>query len=290
MHRNIWLIGLLVTGILSTGCMQFRTSSKKVIKRFEERDLSVSVENEKIEGHEIRYVMVNKEASELPMLVFVHGAPGSSDNFYQFMEDPDLYSRFRMISLDRPGYGYSGFGKSVTSIESQARIINDIVHRYSKDSVILVGHSFGGPIAAKAAYLSPETYSSVIMLAPAVDPENEKIFKIAYLGYRAPFRWITPRSWKVAADEKLTHIAELKKMESDWADMTTPLIHMHGDKDRLVPFANLEFSKRMINPEILEVIHLEGEDHFLPWTQKTLIKETIFREVNRSGSSARSEP
>jgi len=267
--------------------MQFRTNSKKVSKRFASQNIEVNIIEEKVDQSFIRYIMVNASQEEKPLLVFVHGAPGSSDNYYQFMEDPELYSHLRMISIDRPGYGYSNFGKSMTSIEQQAGILNSIIKKHhNHQQVILVGHSFGGPIVAKAALLEPQNIHSVIMLAPAIDPEHEKIFKIAYLGYKAPFRWITPKSWKVAADEKFTHIEELKKMLPEWSHLKTPIIHIHGDKDRLVPYENLAFSKKMIDPSFLQVIGLEGEDHFLPWSQKALIKQTVLQQLNRKESSA----
>jgi pimeloyl-ACP methyl ester carboxylesterase len=196
------------------------------------------------------------------------------------MEDPDLTEYTRMISVDRPGYGYSDFGRSVTSIKEQAIIINDIIKKESDHPAILIGHSYGGPIAVKSAMLDPELIKSMILLAPAIDPEYEKIFKIAYFGKIPPFRWITPRSWKVAADEKLSHVKELQKMMNDWERLNTPIIHVHGNKDRLVPYANIEFSRKMIKDPLLHTISIEGEDHFLPWTQKQLIKEILLDQIN----------
>ena len=284
------LIQLSAIIILTSGCMQFRTSSKKIVKRFEANHLEVNIVNRKIEKRNVRYVTINENDHQKPLLIFIHGAPGSSDNYFQFMEDHELTQRLKMISVDRPGYGYSNFGKSVTSIEQQAEIIRSLVEEHSHGQpVILVGHSFGGPIAAKTAVISSGRVQSVIMLAPAIDPENEKIFKIAYLAYRPPFRWITPKSWKVAADEKLTHVFELKKMLPDWEKLESRVVHIHGDKDRLVPYENLAFSRKMISSSILETVSLEGEDHFLPWTQRQLIKETILNQLARPSSASVNE-
>jgi len=272
--------------VLLTNCMQFRTNSKNINKRFEGKNVNIKIVCEDILGRKMRYVVTNENEVSWPLLVFIHGAPGSSDNYFQFLEDPELSSCARMISIDRPGYGYSGFGKSMTSIDEQASVINTIIAKYANEQpVILIGHSFGGPIAIKAAVKSPGVIKSVIMLAPAIDPENEKIFKIAYLGRTPPFRWLTPKSWRVASDEKLTHIKELTKMLPDWKKLNIPVIHIHGDKDKLVPYINLEFSRKMINASLLETISLKGEDHFLPWTQTSLIKSTIIQQIEKDKKS-----
>jgi pimeloyl-ACP methyl ester carboxylesterase len=119
------------------------------------------------------------------------------------------------------------------------------------------------------------------MLAPAIDPDNEKIIKIADIAYQRPFRWIIPRALRVATDEKYTHISELRKIAPYWSQLSIPICHVHGDKDSLVPFENLSFSERSILNAPLETITLKGEDHFIPWAQYDFVEGKILEYLNK---------
>ncbi len=253
--------------------LQFRQSDKKILRHFSDAPYSPHIYFKETKESLIRVVDVFRHDS-LSTLVFVHGAPGSSNDFIKYLADEDLQLKFNMITYDRPGYGYSDFGNAMTSIEKQASIIHDLTQNV-KGEIFLIGHSFGGPIALRFAMDFPERYSGVIMLAPANDPDNEIIFKIAYLGKYLPTRWLTPTAMKVAADEKFSHATELRKMLPLYPTVNKKVIHVHGDKDSLVPFANLPFTEKKLENADFEKIVLKDEDHFIPWTQFDLIKSIL---------------
>lgn len=256
--------------------MQFRTSPKGIASEFENAQVAPVIKDVDFEEKNFRYVEVVDSRYQKPTIIFIHGAPGSSDNYFQFMRDPKMVSSFDMVSVDRLGYGYSDFGKAEISLVKQAKSLKPILNEYKNTPTVLVGHSYGGPIAAKVAVLFPEYVQGILLLAPAIDPENEKIVSIAWMGKTPPFRWITPKSWKVATDEKYSHIEELKKMLPDWSKLCIPVTYIQGDKDRLVPYENLAFAKRMIDDSCLKAIGIPGEDHFLPWSQEQLIKDELY--------------
>ena len=269
----IFLIGIAVT---FSGCMQFRTSPKGVMEEFEESSNKPIVKDIKEGDRNLRYVEVADGKHIKPTIFFIHGAPGSSDNFFNFMKDENLVARFDMVSVDRPGYGYSDFGKSETSIKKQAEALYPILKEYKNTPTLLVGHSYGGPVAAKTAVLYPGMVQGIMLLAPAIDPQHEKKFAIAWFGKAKPFRWLTPKSWKVATDEKYSHVEELKKMLPDWEKIKVPVTYIQGDEDSLVPYENLAFAEKMIDSSCLKVIGIPGEDHFLPWSQEELVTSEIF--------------
>ncbi len=259
--------------------MSFRYSDRKIIALFKGEDLQPKVKYRKFKGQSLRYVELITDRS-LPYVVFIHGAPGSSADYYDYFRNEDLYAKVNLISVDRLGYGYSDFGNSETSIQNQGEAIQSIIEKYcSSNKVILVGHSYGGPIAVRMAMDYPGSYESLLLLAPALDPENEKMIKIALLAVNRPTSWITPAALKVAADEKFTHSQEIKKMILLYDKIEIPVCHIHGDKDSLVPYENLKFSKKYFKPDLLEPITLKGEDHFLPWTQQELIIKKILESA-----------
>lgn len=254
--------------------MQFRKSDKQIRSRFDEKGVDVEIVYKDIEDRKIRYVKTGLENNDL--IIFIHGAPGSSQDYYHFLEDSILLEKYKMISLDRPGYGYSDFGKSEKSIIRQSELLLQILKPEIEvsDQVIVIGHSFGGPIAGYFAANEKEI-NRTIMLAPAIDPDNEKIFWITYLAETPPFSWLTPRAWKVAAEEKLSHSKALKDLEYIWEEINSTIIHIHGSKDILVPFETIEYLREKIDDKYLKIIELDDVNHFLPWTHTEYIRDLI---------------
>jgi pimeloyl-ACP methyl ester carboxylesterase len=260
-----------------SGFMQFRTPAPEVFERFEKQGISIEMHEYRVGKRTQRYYRTGLEnVGGKPLIIFVHGAPGSSHDFISYLEDEELLKKFSMISIDRPGYGYSNFGWSIKSMESQAKLLGMLLDSIPEErNVILVGHSFGGPIIAKMGSLFPDKIDAMLLLAPALDPMEEKFLFLAKVCKTPPFWWLAPWAWKVASDEKSSHVEELKKMDADWGEITCRVIHMHGTEDSLVPYKNIMISKeKMINADV-SIISLKGADHFLPWSHKDEIKEVL---------------
>lgn len=255
--------------------MSFRYSDRKITSLFRGEDVQPEIKYHNFNGQVLRYVELATNKN-LPYVIFIHGAPGSSADYYDYFRNEELYEKVNLISIDRLGYGYSDFGISQTSIQQQGEAIQSIIEKSClSQHVILVGHSYGGPIAVRMAMDNPTSYKSLLLLAPALDPENEKVIKIARLANIKPTSWITPAALKVAADEKFSHSEELRKMIPLYKKIAIPVCHIHGTKDSLVPYENLDFSIKHFPKNIIEPVILDGEDHFLPWSQKELIVKKI---------------
>jgi pimeloyl-ACP methyl ester carboxylesterase len=255
--------------------MKMRTNDKKTFKAFENKGFAVEVNRCKIDDRQIRYLVSGNRSSN-KLVLFCHGAPGSSDNFFKLMHDSTLQKNCVLIALDRLGYGFSDYGRAETSLEVQASCLISIIQKYPAETVVLVGHSFGGPIIAKAAMDRPDLIDQIIMVGPAIDPENEKIFKIGYLAKIFPFRQMTPGGWKVAADEKFSHVEELKKLLPGWETLEVPVVHIHGDKDMIVPVINVDFSINNIPEDKLKVVKIPGENHFIPFSRPDYILAELY--------------
>lgn len=61
------------------------------------------------------------------MLVLIHGAPGSIRDRGNILKDERLYEKYRIIVLDRLGYGRSMVWSPEPDIEIQAQIIVDML-------------------------------------------------------------------------------------------------------------------------------------------------------------------
>lgn len=271
----------LITTMLSS-CFRMRTSDRKTRKTFREKKAVVEIKkyNLKTVNYPIRVVSGQYDAEKDVAIFFVHGAPGASDNYYKYLQDSLLLSKANMYSIDRPGYGFSNFGKAETSIKKQTEVVAEIINQLPEKNVVVLGHSFGGPIAAYSSLFSSKV-KSVLMLAPAIDPENEKVFWFAYVSKWKLTKWMIPGALGVAGDEKFTHVKELEKLKDVWKDIKAPVVHMHGTKDRIVPFENLQFSTEQFNKQYLDTIILHKGNHFLPWNQYSLVRQELVKLIER---------
>ena len=234
-----------------------------------------------IENRPIHYVEIGPDS--LPLLIFIHGAPGAWYGYIQLLDDKELQSKFKMISVDRPGYGKSGAGMLEFSIEKQARLLQPLLdsHKTGKP-VYIIGRSFGAPVAARIAFSNQDKVKSLFLLGADIDPDKEKFWWFSGFGRWYLFRWILPQSINTATDEKFTRVKELRKMTPLWKDIHIPVILMHGENDWIVDTSNLSFAKKMlINSPNSKFIKIPGAGHLVSSERPDLLKIELFKSLNK---------
>ncbi|MBX9465718.1 MAG: alpha/beta hydrolase [Aquamicrobium sp.] len=123
-----------------------------------------------VEGTKVHHVYVPAEsAADLPPLVFIHGASG---NLLDQMVPvrPLLEGRAEMLFLDRPGHGWSQRGAGNGDPVAQAHTIAALMDQYDMQKAVIVGHSFGGSVAAAFAVEHPEKTAGLVFLSAATHP------------------------------------------------------------------------------------------------------------------------
>lgn len=195
-----------------------------------------------------RYLVLNDDEN-LPTLFFIHGTPGHILDLESYFKREDINQKCRIIAIERSGYGYSSFGKPIISIEEQADAISQVLKNEHRGATCIIAHSYGGPVACKIAIDNSQKVNKLILLAPALDPDNEKIYKIAHLAKIPVLKKLIPIHLSMAAVEKFSHQQELSSLKPLWKKLSTPVIYFHGTRDRIVPYENLSFAKtHLINP------------------------------------------
>ena len=183
---------------------------------------------------------------------------------------------FKILLLDRPGFGHSSFGKSEPSLNKQAAILNQVVKQFKAPHTILIGHSLGGPIVARMAMDTTYRYKGLMLVAASVSPELEPEEK-----WRKPLnwkiiRWIIPRSFRVSNQEILPAKEELENMEHLWPLIKAQVCVMQGERDKLVPPGNADYAEEMlVNASKLKVLRFEKSNHFIPFTEPELMTEQL---------------
>ncbi|MDR6433588.1 alpha/beta hydrolase [Brucella pseudogrignonensis] len=103
-------------------------------------------------------------------ILFIHGASCSLLDPYFTFSDLCLQD-MQMLFVDRPGHGQSEQGPAENiRPDAQADAIARLMQIHGIDNAIIVGHSYGGAVAAALAVRHPERVAGLIFLSPAVYP------------------------------------------------------------------------------------------------------------------------
>ncbi len=254
--------------------------AKKVAREFQDVGYAPELKQESFDDRTIHYAHLNNNNDVV--LVFVHGAPGSWSAFVDYFKVDSLVEKFDMISFDRPGYGYSGFGIPEPSLEKQAYYLAEIAGKvYPNKKKIWVGHSLGGPVVARVAMDRPEVIDAAILIAPSIDPEQEKKFWYMPVLKTRLAKAIVPRTIWTANEEIVPLKEELEEMLPLWKSIDIPVLVLQGTKDRLVPKENAFFAEKMVKPEMLTVWLREGMNHFIPFTKPELVIQAIMETSSK---------
>jgi pimeloyl-ACP methyl ester carboxylesterase len=279
-----WVILILIAGVMlfSHSCISFRMSSKEIDDFFAGKNLTASQHFYKKGSREFHYVKAGNPAG--PLVLFLHGSPGSLSAFIHFLSDSALRNEALLVTSDRPGFGYSNFGYGEPSLKAQAEFIRPILEEYKLNRpVLLVGHSLAGALIVRMAAQYPELVDGLIIVSGSVDPElepNETWFRAPLA---TPFlSWMVPRSFRASNDEIYQLKPELKIMLPLWKEVRCPVIIIQGKDDDLVPAENADFAKKMLVNAPVEVQMIDDMNHFVPWSHPDLIRDAVLKMVRQT--------
>ncbi|MBS1563450.1 MAG: alpha/beta hydrolase, partial [Bacteroidetes bacterium] len=196
------LLLLIFISLTFPGCFRrFRMTDRQVHEYFSAhggQPTYFTIKNDSVE----LYCAVTG-ADTLPPLLLIHGAPGAWYGNRSMLADSALLQHFQIIAVDRPGYHRSRFNnsKKVTTIARQSVAIHEALRlNRSHRKGIVVGSSYGGPVAAQLAIDYPDDFYHLVMLAPAMDPSIEKFWWFNKYVKHGPIKWMLPRFLRAATD------------------------------------------------------------------------------------------
>jgi pimeloyl-ACP methyl ester carboxylesterase len=283
MKRKIFrrlLIGFLIlitVWLVFAQCsMKFRMSDSEAKKKFSKNNVALTTEFIKVDGFEMHYAKTGNDT--LPTLFFVHGSPGGWTAFERYMQDKDLLSKYRMISIDRPGFGYSKFGDA-KNLDDQSKLISPVAKSFQNGKpMYAVGHSLGGPMIVKLQMDNENLFTGLVLLAGSVDPNEEKPERWRFIVKGSPLQFFLPGAFRPSNEELVYLKTDLKYLDKEWGKITCPVWIVHGDKDTFVPVGNVEYAKKkLMKAASVEVKILPGARHFIPWEQYDDIKEVLMK-------------
>jgi pimeloyl-ACP methyl ester carboxylesterase len=132
--------------------------------------------------------------ASMPPIVLIHGAGCNLEDMRLALGER-LAARHRVILIDRPGLGYSERkGRRGSAPAYQAAMLRDVLDRIGVDRAIVVGHSWGGALAAAFALDHPQRAAAVVLLASPLYPGLRSMTWL-YMAFATPIAgWLYART------------------------------------------------------------------------------------------------
>jgi pimeloyl-ACP methyl ester carboxylesterase len=264
-------VALLLSPILFLHAAAFVISlHDRTMKHFTSRTIADAA------GHKVHFYQL-KQPNPNREIVFIHGTPATAAVFGEQFRRP--FPRANLVALDRPGFDQSTPATRKPSLEEQAQAIGASLPKPGGLPVILVGHSYGGPLALLAAIEFTNQVAGVVLIGASLDPSQERTYLIQRLGDWPVLSWLLPRSLRQCNRELLTLRGDLVRLERRLPSLAVPVVMVHGAKDRLVPVANVNFLKselaRAGKEDLLQDLLFPGYNHFIPWEHPEAVEQAI---------------
>jgi len=230
-----------------------------------------------IKGLNINYLRIGEGK---PFLI-LHGW-GSRKEKWQYVADMLSEKGIEAIIPDLPGFGESEQPKTIWSLDDYCDFVVDFVNKLGIDKFYILGHSFGGAIAAKCDLRFPERIEKLFLVGAAC--YRRKLFKtrISYVfskiikifsfvpGYfylrKLFYRFIIKSDYDstkgVMREIYLQLVNKDYPSESVLSQIKDPTIIIWGENDRITPIGDARLINQKINGSVLEILKKSGHSPY----------------------------
>ena len=246
--------------------------------------------------------------------LLLHGQPGTARDWDRVQAA--IGSRVETIAIDRPGWDGDS---SPSDLAGNAAAALAALDAAGADRAVVVGHSFGGAVAAWLAATAPDRVRALVLAAPSANEASlewvDRLLATRGLGYVAsaaalagsglalaarPLRvrvardleleerylrtagriLLSPPAWHAFFLEQRELTRDLPELEGRLDQIAAPTTIVIGTRDRVVPRA----SARRLAEQIphAELVELERANHLLPQQRAERLAEIIVAAYGRS--------
>jgi len=122
-----------------------------------------------------------------PMIVFLHGGPGTAQISFSRKSQRNLEDSFLVVNWDQRGAGRS-YSRSLRKedmtiecfIQDAEELIEHLLKRFGQEKVYLVGHSWGTIIGAYLTQRRPDLIRAYIAIGQIVDMERGELISYQF--------------------------------------------------------------------------------------------------------------
>ncbi len=123
-----------------------------------------------------QWILIRGQDLSKPLLLFVHGGPGSAEMWFAHHSMRELEKHFVCVNWDQRGAGKS-FGADLPAatmnlgqfVADAVSLVELLLKRFGQKKLFLVGHSWGSAITMKVAQSRPELLHALVGMGQVVD-------------------------------------------------------------------------------------------------------------------------
>ncbi|SFT28297.1 alpha/beta hydrolase [Methylobacterium sp. yr668] len=151
-----WLVPTLLGSVAALATSALYTASKT---RAAERQTPPIGQFLTVDGVRLHYV----ERGRGDPLVLIHGNGMMIQDFLVSGIVDDLAKRYRVIIIDRPGYGYSDRPRGLWTPRAHATLFQKALQQLGVTQAVVLGHSWGALVAVALALQAPQLVRSLVL-------------------------------------------------------------------------------------------------------------------------------
>jgi dipeptidyl aminopeptidase/acylaminoacyl peptidase len=214
---------------------------------------------------------VGREAKALPLIVMPHGGPYGVRDKLEYSDEVQLLAN-RGYAVLQPNYrGSGGYGEAFEELgdgQIGRRMQDDLDDAMDwavaqgiadPQRVCLAGSSYGGYAALWGAIRNPERYRCAASFAGVTEWDRQLRYASGFLSSTRRREWRT----RVRGEDRGFGLDSVSPARQA-AQLTRPILLVHGKKDSTVPFSQFEAMRsaiRRARVEGAELVVLEESGH-----------------------------
>jgi pimeloyl-ACP methyl ester carboxylesterase len=173
--------------------VQMLETATAFVRERNARDYAIATPNGVDEGRYItiggieQWITIRGEDRRNPVLLFLHGGPGDATNPWGYAAFRSWLKTFTVVQWDQRGTGRTlgKNGPSQATTITIDRMVQDGIElaemlrrTLQKDTIILVGHSWGSILGVLMAKARPDLFSAFVGTGQVADPQRN--YRVAY--------------------------------------------------------------------------------------------------------------
>ena len=211
-------------------------------------------------------------------LIGIHGTPGSWTAWRNLMKQPDVMQQYNFLAFDRPGWGQSQSQPQLVypALTDQAEILASVITGMElTPPIILVAHSWGGPVALELAAQFPNLVDGMVLIASPASPVESKPRWYHKAAKSKMVQFAIGDSMSRSNLEMLALETELFRIADRLPFISQPTVIMQGKKDWLVNPENAFYLQRTLTNAPVKLIYDLKGNHFIPFSKPDEVADAI---------------